>query len=88
MREALPRKNRTTHRLLKELVKEARRPNMAVKHNVALNAALRPIMSEPSQRESVYGVREVKVKGGYAHVPQPMAPNIIPANIADDTLPM
>lgn len=43
---ALPRKNKSTQRLKKELANDARMPNRAVKKSVALNAALRPTMSE------------------------------------------
>lgn len=42
----LPRKNKATHNVPKELDKEARKPKMAVKKSVALNAVLRPIISE------------------------------------------
>ena len=43
----LPRKNKVTHNMPKELDKEARKPKTAVKKSVALNAVLRPIRSEP-----------------------------------------
>ena len=43
---ALPRQNRSTQRLQKELASEAKMPNKAVKNSVALNAALRPTRSE------------------------------------------
>lgn len=43
----LPKRKRSTHREGKDLEKEASRPNTAVKNSVALNAALRPIRSEP-----------------------------------------
>lgn len=44
---ALPRKNRVTHSVVKEVVIEDRRPKRAVKNNVALKAMLRPSRSEP-----------------------------------------
>ena len=43
---ALPRKNRSTHRLPNEFANDARMPNKAVKKRVALKAALRPTRSE------------------------------------------
>ena len=44
---ALPRKKRRIQSERNEVAKEAIRPNIAVKNNVALKAVLRPMRSEP-----------------------------------------
>lgn len=44
----LPRKKRVMHRVGKELAKQVRSPNTAVKKSVALKAVLLPITSEPA----------------------------------------
>jgi hypothetical protein len=44
---ALPRRKSATQRVPKLLAREAKKPKMEVKKSVALNAVLRPRMSEP-----------------------------------------
>ena len=61
-------------------------PKREVKNKVALNAALRPMRSEPTGDRKVLGLsaeRQVNVQ-----VPQPTAPNIMPANIVEDKRPI
>lgn len=67
---------------------ELNTPKRAVKNRVALNAVLRPIRSEPARGgdnvqhwSSAY--RQINVQ-----VPQPTAPNIMPANIVEDKRPI
>ena len=52
---------------------------------MALKAVVRPMRSEPCNEVSLRHVKKRKVD---LHVPHPTAPNIIPANIDEDSVPM
>jgi hypothetical protein len=72
------------HIVVKEFENEASSPNNAVKNSVALNAALRPRRSEPGFEIVIDSAEQSKD----IQVPQPIAPNIIPANIDEETVPI
>lgn len=64
---------------------EEKMPNTAVRKSVALNAVVRPMRSEPA--ETCCQADHSGLSGVYSHVPQPTAPNIMPANIDEDSVP-
>jgi hypothetical protein len=68
------------------VAKEAEMPKSAVKNRVALNAGMRPMRSE--SMESKVSPMWVHTIQRDAQVPQPTAPNIMPANIAEDKIPI
>jgi hypothetical protein len=82
---ALPRKNRAEQSMGNVVAKEAEMPKSAVKNRVALNAGMRPTRSESmeSKLSSVWHTVQSD-----AQVPHPTAPNIIPANILEDKIPI
>lgn len=69
----------------KVLARDANTPKRDVKKSVALNAVVRPMRSEPGNE--VGNLRSM-IGSGDSHVPHPTAPNIIPANIEEDSVPM
>ena len=85
---ALPNRKRATHRDQNEVVTVAPIPNREVNSNVPLNAMLRPNRSEPMERRTVEVSTLIRHELGHLHVPQPIAPIIIPANIEEERAPI
>jgi hypothetical protein len=69
----------------KVVASELATPKRDVKNRVALNAALRPMRSEPAGEEFYVLSAERYMN---LQVPHPTAPNIMPANIVEDKRPI
>lgn len=68
------------------MASELATPKRDVKKSVALNAVLRPMRSEPESKKLQVCPSHKIISN--VQVPQPTAPNIMPANIVEDKSPI